>query len=167
MMTARTEFSHRPARRSALPLWIALLAPPLAAWGCQADVESEYFEDTETHPPCEIGSEGCHCTTGGKCNDPFLCVINLNVCIADTCPVGTETCACTPNGSCDPGLMCASELCVDMGCSAGAEACPCTEGGGCDPGLECLSDLCVDAAGGDSEGADTTSTGGADSGTSS
>ncbi|MCX4245625.1 hypothetical protein [Paraliomyxa miuraensis] len=99
----------------------------------------------ETGPQyCQIGSEGCACTTGGKCNDPFLCNTNLNICVADLCPVGTEGCACTPMGACDPGLTCASDFCVDLGCPIGSEACPCTEGGACDPGLECYSGYCVD-----------------------
>ncbi|MEX1369318.1 MAG: hypothetical protein AB1Z98_39690 [Nannocystaceae bacterium] len=97
---------------------------------------------------CDIGSEGCPCTTGGKCNDPFFCNLNLNLCVADICPVGTEACACTPEGACDPGLTCASELCVDLGCPVGAEACPCTPGGACDPGLSCLSGFCVDPGAG-------------------
>lgn len=101
---------------------------------------------------CEIGTEGCPCTTGGKCNDPFFCNLNLNLCVADVCPVGTEACACTPEGACDPGLTCASDLCVDLGCPIGSEACPCTEGGACDPGLECLSDFCVDTSSGSGDG---------------
>lgn len=105
----------------------------------------EGSDGSEPPPPaCEIGSEGCACTTGGKCNDPFLCNENLNICVADVCPVGTEGCDCTLEGVCDPGLTCASEICVDLGCEVGTEGCACTEGGACDPGLSCLSDLCVD-----------------------
>lgn len=109
-------------------------------------------DDTGPSQGCEVGSEGCPCTTGGKCNDPFSCNNNLNICVADVCPVGTEACACTPEGACDPGLTCASAICVDLGCPVGTEACPCTGGGGCDPGLVCLSDFCVDANAGDSGG---------------
>ena len=109
---------------------------------------------------CPIGTEGCPCTSGGQCNDPFVCADNLDICVADNCPVGTEGCACTPKGACDPGLMCASDHCVEEGCSPGTEACTCTEGGGCDPGLDCLSGLCVDASSVDT--GDSTSTGSAD-----
>ncbi len=126
---------------------LTLITPLLIGLGCIIETESEVFDETDTSGSCEIGSEGCPCTSGGKCNDPFSCNENLNLCIADTCPVGTETCACTPMGACDEGLMCASEVCVDAGCSTGTETCPCTSGGGCDPGLECLSGLCVDASG--------------------
>lgn len=142
----------------------ALIFLGTIATGCILVTEDDSFDDesstegTPAPPPsptpgldggsgdagCNVGSEGCACTTGGKCNDPFLCNQNLNICVADVCPVGTETCACTPEGSCDPGLSCASDLCVDLGCAAGTEGCSCTEGGGCDPGLACLSDLCVD-----------------------
>src|SRR4030095_13815722 len=49
---------------------------------------------------CPVGNEGCPCTSGGKCNDPFLCNPNLNICISDTCPVGSEGCLCTGMGAC-------------------------------------------------------------------
>lgn len=150
-----------PRRRSTLASWLTLLVLPWAGSGCYVTTESEIFGETDAPETCEIGSEGCPCTSGGKCNDPFVCNTNLDVCLADTCPVGTETCSCTPKGACDPGLMCASEVCVEMGCSPGAEACPCTEGGACDPGLQCFSGLCVEPAGdepgGTTEAADESS----------
>jgi hypothetical protein len=133
-------------RSSALTFLFALVAPlSLGSMACFLSTEEGYDIDSYDTGSCEIGTEGCQCTSGGKCNDPFFCNTNLNICVADLCPVGTETCACTPEGACDPGLQCASDLCVDAGCSPGTETCTCTDGGGCDPGLDCLSGLCVDA----------------------
>lgn len=132
-------------RSSALTFLFALVAPlSLGSVACFLSTEGDGYDYDTDSGSCEIGSEGCQCTTGGKCNDPFLCDTNLNICYAEDCPTGTETCPCTPKGACDPGLQCASELCVDAGCSPGTEACTCTEGGGCDPGLDCLSGLCVE-----------------------
>lgn len=133
-------------RSSALTFLFALVAPlSLGSMACFLSTEGDGYDyDTYDSGTCEIGTEGCQCTTGGKCNDPFFCNTNLNICVADLCPVGTETCACTPEGACDPGLQCASDLCVDAGCSPGSEACTCAEDGACNDGLECLSGLCVD-----------------------
>lgn len=133
-------------RSSALTFLFALVAPlSLGSMACFLSTEGDGYESWSTGDTCDVGSEGCPCTSGGLCNAPFYCVPNQNICAADPCPVGTETCACTPEGVCDPGLLCASDICVDAGCSAGTEGCQCTEGGGCDPGLQCLSGLCVDA----------------------
>lgn len=133
-------------RSSALTFMFALVAPLLAgSSACFLSTEGDSFDGTVGGTSgCQIGTEGCDCTSGGKCNDPFLCNVNLNICISDTCPVGTEACVCTPKGACDPGLDCASGFCVDAGCSPGTEGCQCTMGGGCDPELACLSNLCVD-----------------------
>lgn len=133
-------------RSSALTFLFALVAPlSLGSMACFLSTEGDGYDyDTYDSGTCEIGTEGCQCTTGGKCNDPFFCNTNLNICVADLCPVGTETCACTPEGACDPGLQCASDLCVDAGCSPGSEACTCAQDGACNDGLECLSGLCVD-----------------------
>ena len=138
--------SLEDAMRSSLFTFLFAVVAPLAlgSSACFLSTEGDTYEGTFDSGGCEIGSEGCACTSGGKCNDPFSCNVNLGICVADTCPVGTEACACTPEGSCDPGLLCASDICVDAGCSAGTEGCQCTEGGGCDPGLACLSGLCVD-----------------------
>lgn len=106
---------------------------------------------------CQVGAEGCPCTSGGMCNAPFMCNDNLNICVADLCPVGTEGCSCTPRGACDPDLVCASGLCVSIECTPGSEACQCTDGGGCDPGLVCLSDHCVDPDSGGSTTGDGSS----------
>lgn len=144
-------------------LWTSLFAllVPLS-WSSVGCVISDGTPIGDTGGTCDIGSEGCPCTSGGMCNDPFFCNDNLNICVSDPCPVGTETCACTPMGVCDPGLMCSSDLCVEEGCGPGTEACNCTEGGGCDPGLDCLSGLCVDASGTDGAPSTGTDTGTAD-----
>src|SRR5574338_628420 len=94
-------------------LFVCALATP--AVGCFITTDGERYEDSYSTSDggCNVGSEGCECTSGGKCNDPFLCNPNLNLCISDACPVGTETCPCTPGGGCDPGLACLSNTCVD------------------------------------------------------
>ncbi|MEX1364474.1 MAG: hypothetical protein AB1Z98_15215, partial [Nannocystaceae bacterium] len=86
-------------RSSVLTFLFALVAPlSLASTACFLSTEGETYDGTYDTGSCEIGSEGCSCTSGGKCNDPFLCNQNLGICVADTCPVGTETCACSPGG---------------------------------------------------------------------
>jgi len=132
-------------------LWTLILA--VAAPVAFACVIVEPDDDVGgTSGTCEVGHEGCECTSGGSCNPGFVCDKNQNICFLDTCPVGTETCACTPEGACDPDLQCASDVCVDATCLPGTEGCPCTQGGGCDPDLACLSDTCVDDSSADSSG---------------
>ncbi|MEM6991612.1 MAG: hypothetical protein AAF721_13990 [Myxococcota bacterium] len=136
-------------RRNILSLLIAVVAP--ASVACVVVPENDSIVGG-TSGSCEVGHEGCPCTSGGSCNPGFECDVNQNICKLDTCPVGTEACACTPEGGCDPGLQCASEVCVDASCLPGTAGCPCTEGGGCDPDLVCLSDSCVDDSSLDSSG---------------
>ncbi len=135
-------------RASRLVFVLAMAAPSsLLLAGCFITADGERYEDAigSTGSGCDVGHEGCPCTSGGSCNPGFFCNTNLNICISDACPAGTEECHCTPGGSCDPGLQCLSDFCVDPGpqCPVGTEACPCTPGGGCDNGLTCLSDTCV------------------------
>lgn len=133
---------------------LGMLAPViLGSGGCFITADGERYEDSVASTGgggCQVGFEGCPCTSGGACNDPFYCHTNLNICVSDTCPRGSDGCPCTEGGACDPGLACFSDYCVDPGfctLNPGVESCPCTEGGGCDPGLVCLSDVCVDASG--------------------
>lgn len=134
---------------------LGLVAPiVLGLSGCFIATEGETYDDTYgssgpdgTGPMCsadQVGSEGCQCTMGDKCNEPFLCNPNLNLCISDTCPVGSEGCPCTGTGACDEDLQCLSDFCVDNECPTGTAGCTCTPGGGCDPGLDCASEVCVD-----------------------
>lgn len=116
----------------------------LAAAASLACVIDEHDSSGGTSGACEVGHEGCPCTSGGSCNPGFTCDNNLNICLLPTCPIGTETCPCTSGSTCDPGLQCASHVCVDASCPPGTEGCPCTQNGGCDPDLACLSDTCVD-----------------------
>ena len=139
--------------RSSLLTWLFAVAAPvsLGSMACFLSTEGDGY-DYETYGTsgnCNVGSEGCPCTSGGMCNPGFRCDNNQNICFLDACPDGTEGCSCTTGGACDPGLNCASNFCVNPGpqCPAGTPGCACTEGGGCDPGLECLSDTCVDACG--------------------
>jgi len=135
-------------RSSFLTLLFAVAMPvSLGSMACFLSTEGDGY-DYETYGgtdggTCEVGHEGCDCTSGGSCNPGFFCDNNQNKCFLDTCPVGNEGCDCTPGGACNPGLLCLSEVCVAQ-CSPGTEACPCTDGGGCDVGLTCLSDTCVD-----------------------
>lgn len=132
---------------------LGLVAPfVLGLGGCFITADGERYEDTvgTGGDGCQVGFEGCACTSGGACNDPFYCHTNLNICVSDTCPRGSDGCHCTEGGACDPGLSCFSDYCVDPGVctlNPGIESCPCTDGGGCDPGLVCLSEVCVDASG--------------------
>lgn len=148
---------------------LGMLAPVFGLGGCFITADGERYEDSLASTGgggggCQdmVGFEGCPCTSGGACNDPFYCHTNLNICVSDTCPRGSDGCPCTDGGACDPGLSCFSDYCVDPGVctlNPGIESCPCTEGGGCDPGLVCLSDVCVDASGlttGDDPSAGTT-----------
>lgn len=162
---SRMLMGRRTTQSALFTAWVALSASPLVLAGCVIEhIDSESFEDTDVSDAqgCQVGHEGCACTSGGVCNAPFYCAPNINICVADTCPVGTEACACTPNGACDEGLVCASDLCVEVGCSPGTETCTCTDGGGCDPGLACLSGLCVEPVDGsdDSDDASADETGG-------
>lgn len=128
-------------RSNVLTLILGLAAP--VAFACVIDEVDDSVQGG-TSGSCEVGHEGCACTSGGSCNPGFECNQNQNICFLDTCPVGTETCDCTPKGGCDPDLQCASDICVDASCLPGTPGCPCTQGGGCDPDLVCLSDTCVD-----------------------
>lgn len=161
-------------RSSFLTLVFAVAAPvALGSMACFLSTEGEGYDydsygDGGTSGDCDVGHEGCSCTSGGSCNPGLRCDNNQNICFLDTCPVGNEGCDCTPGGACNPGLLCLSEVCVAQ-CSPGTESCPCTDGGGCDPGLQCLSDTCVDTTGVDGDdgeddsSADSESDGAADS----
>jgi len=97
---------------------------------------------------CEVGEQGCPCTSSGLCNEGFVCIASENVCaLPDACPIGARGCECTAGGSCAPGNVCKENVCVsDAPCLPefiGTEGCQCTLGGGCDPGLSCFSDVCV------------------------
>jgi hypothetical protein len=142
-------------RNCRLTFVLGLVAPiVLGLTGCFIATEGETYDDTfgETGGntggyECDadhVGWESCPCTSGGMCNEPFLCNPNLDRCIADTCPLGDEGCECTSGGTCNPMLQCLSGFCVDNECPTGTESCNCTPGGGCDPGLACLSNVCVD-----------------------
>lgn len=133
-------------RSSLLTLLFAVAAPlSIGSAACFLSTEGDGYEydDYGDTGGCEVGVEGCPCTSGGSCNPPMKCDNNLNICILDTCPVGNEGCDCTPGGTCNPALTCLSKVCVAQ-CSPGTEGCPCTDGGGCDPLLSCLSNVCVD-----------------------
>ena len=148
-------------RNSMLTFLFAVFMPlAFASSACFLTTEGErYSYDSYgggTGGDCPIGHEGCACTSGGQCNQPFHCDQNLNICLSDPCPRGSAGCLCTTGGACDSfggaaggALLCLSGYCVDPGpqCPPGTEACPCTEGGGCDPGLDCLSNYCVDTSG--------------------
>lgn len=144
-------------RSSTLTFVFAIFGPlSLGSVACFLSTEGDGYDDYETYGTdgsCEVGTEGCDCTTGGSCNPGYKCDNNQNICFLDVCPVGTEGCECTPAGACDPipeGLLCLSEVCVldpALQCPAGTESCPCTGGGGCDMGLTCLSETCVDPSG--------------------
>jgi hypothetical protein len=149
-------------RNSRLSFVFGVAAPIVLGWsGCFIATEGETYDDTygtagddEGSYECDadhVGWEGCACTSGGACNEPFLCNPNLDRCIADTCPTGEEGCECTSGGNCNPDLQCLSGFCVDNACPTGEETCTCTPGGGCDPGLECagfepgrVSGVCID-----------------------
>ncbi len=138
-------------RNSRLSFVFAVVAPIVLGWtGCFIATEGETYEDDygtagddgaeEGGYECDadhVGWESCPCTSGGSCNEPFLCNPNLDRCIADTCPLGDEGCQCTSGGTCNPDLQCLSGFCVDNFCPTGTETCTCTPGGGCDPGLVC------------------------------
>ena len=140
--------------RTPLLTFIFAFAAPvsLASMACFLSTEGDGYDYDSygTGGGCEVGTEGCPCTSGGNCNPGYYCAPNENICLLDTCPVGSEGCACTGMGACDPGLVCLSDFCVAQ-CTPGTEACPCTPGGGCDPGLACLSDTCVDPDGDDDD----------------
>jgi hypothetical protein len=95
--------------------------------------------------PCAeelTGTEGCQCSAGVDCMDPFICNPNLNVCIDDSCPVGAAGCPCTPTGTCEPDLLCLQDFCVDNQCPTGTEGCMCTPTGTCEGGLACVANIC-------------------------
>ena len=143
-------------RNCRLTFVFGVLAPIMLGWtGCFIATEGETYDDTYggstgsdgIGPHCsadQVGSEGCQCTSGDKCNDPFLCNPNLNLCISDNCPIGSEGCECTATETCGEDLQCLSGFCVDNECPTGSAGCNCTPGGGCDPNLVCASNVCVD-----------------------
>src|SRR5688572_11718425 len=98
--------------RSSRLTWVFAVFAPVAAgsMGCFLSTERDTYDETYGDygtgdgGGCPVGAEGCPCTSGGKCNDPFLCNTNLNICISDTCPVGSEGCPCTQGGPGQPGV---------------------------------------------------------------
>lgn len=136
-------------------LWLRLSSfagcMTMAAGGCYVTPHDSAYSGSSYGSPCEVGQEGCSCTSQGQCTTGLECVIAENTCVASaSCAVGARGCACTDGGACDAGNLCKENVCVsDEPCLPeliGAEGCQCTLGGGCDPGLACLSDLCVEAS---------------------
>ena len=72
-------------RSSVLTFLFAVVAPvSLGSSACFLSTEGDTYDGTYGTGGCEIGSEGCACTSGGKCNDPFICNTNLRNSRADT-----------------------------------------------------------------------------------
>jgi len=101
------------------------------------------------YPGCDIGSEGCVCTSKNTCDEGLLCDSADTTCEApdDTCTAGEEGCACV-DGACGvsssgESLACQSDVCVSTSCMPGEAGCRCVDGTTCDADTTCEANYCV------------------------
>ena len=71
----RTSFIHAS-------LWLGMLVP-LWSVGTGCIITTEPEDTTGGTGGCQVGWEGCPCTTGGMCNAPYVCNENLNLCVPE------------------------------------------------------------------------------------